>query len=308
MIVVTGGAGFIGSNIVCAINEMGHQDILVVDNLEKGAKFINLVDLKITDYRDKNDFLAAIVGGEYSGSIEAVFHLGACSSTTEWNGRYMMKNNYEYSKKLLHFCLAGKIPFLYASSAAVYGGRTADFIEEPQYEKPLNVYGYSKFLFDQYVRKILPQAGSPICGFRYFNVYGPRESHKGSMASVVFHLNQQITAGQNPQLFLGSEHFKRDFVFVDDVTQVNLWCWQNQVSGIFNCGTGMAESFQALADNVVEYHNSKPVQYVDFPETLKDHYQSFTQADMTKLRATGYDKPFKSLDEGIKKYLVWLNS
>ncbi|AJJ64632.1 ADP-glyceromanno-heptose 6-epimerase [Yersinia aldovae] len=307
MIIVTGGAGFIGSNIVKALNNIGYKDILVVDNLKDGTKFVNLVDLDIADYMDKEDFVASIVAGDDMGDIDAIFHEGACSSTTEWDGKYMMDNNYQYSKDILHFCLDRSIPFLYASSAATYGGRTDNFIEDRQYEQPLNVYGYSKFLFDQYVRELLPQAESQICGFRYFNVYGPREGHKGSMASVAFHLNNQINAGENPKLFSGSENFKRDFIYVGDVADVNLWFWQNGVSGIFNCGTGRAESFQAVADAVVDFHQSGPVEYIEFPEKLKGRYQAYTQADLTNLRAAGYDKPFKTVAEGVKEYLAWLN-
>ena len=196
MIIVTGGAGMIGSNIIKALNDTGYRDILAVDNLKDGTKFANLVDLDIADYIDKEDFIANIVAGDDLGEIDAVFHEGACSSTTEWDGKYMMDNNYQYSKDLLHYCLDREIPFLYASSAATYGGRE-EFIEERQFEEPLNVYGYSKFLFDQYVREILPEADSQICGFRYFNVYGPREGHKGGMASVAFHLNSQINRGEN---------------------------------------------------------------------------------------------------------------
>ena len=195
MIIVTGGAGMIGSNIIKALNDKGYRDITVVDNLKDGTKFVNTVDLDIADYIDKEDFVASIVAGDDLGDIEAVFHEGACSATTEWDGKYMMDNNYQYSKDLLHYCLDREIPFLYASSAATYGGRE-EFIEEREYEAPLNVYGYSKFLFDQYVREILPEADSQICGFRYFNVYGPREGHKGSMASVAFHLNTQINRGE----------------------------------------------------------------------------------------------------------------
>lgn len=307
MIVVTGGAGFIGSNIVKALNQIGYNDILVVDNLKDGTKYVNLVDLNITDYMDKEDFIAGVVAGDDFGDIDAVFHEGACSSTTEWDGKYMMDNNYQYSKELLHFCLERGIPFLYASSAATYGGRTSHFIEDRQYEQPLNVYGYSKFLFDQYVRAILPQAESQICGFRYFNVYGPREGHKGSMASVAFHLNSQITGGENPKLFAGSEGFKRDFVYVGDVADVNLWFWKNNVSGIFNCGTGRAESFQAVADAVLEHHKKGQLEHIPFPEKLKGRYQAYTQADLTQLRAAGYDKPFKTVAEGVAAYLAWLN-
>ncbi|MCC8464125.1 ADP-glyceromanno-heptose 6-epimerase [Photorhabdus bodei] len=309
MIIVTGGAGFIGSNIVKALNDEGYKDILVVDNLKDGTKFINLADLDIADYMDKEEFIASILAGDDFGDIDAIFHEGACSSTTEWDGKYMMDNNYQYSKELLHYCLERGTPFLYASSAATYGGRTDNFIEERQYEKPLNIYGYSKFLFDQYVREILPQADSQICGFRYFNVYGPREGHKGSMASVAFHLNNQINQVQNPKLFAGSESFQRDFIYVGDAAAVNLWFWKNNVSGIYNCGTGRAESFQAVADAVVECHKDKSltVEHIDFPEHLKGRYQRFTQADLTKLRAAGYDKPFKTVAEGVTEYMHWLN-
>ncbi|WP_410012733.1 ADP-glyceromanno-heptose 6-epimerase [Sodalis sp. C49] len=307
MIVVTGGAGFIGSNIVKSLNNLGHSDILVVDNLKDGTKFINLVEANITDYMDKEDFIASIMAGDDFGDIEAVFHEGACSSTTEWDGKYMMDNNYQYSKELLHYCLERSIPFLYASSAATYGGRTEHFIEQRQYEQPLNVYGYSKFLFDQYVRAILPEAESQICGFRYFNVYGPHEGHKGSMASVAFHLNNQINAGENPKLFSGSEGFKRDFIYVGDVAEVNLWFWQKGVSGIFNCGTGRAESFQAVADAVLDFHKKGQIEYIDFPEKLRGRYQAYTQADLTQLRAAGYTKSFKTVAEGVGEYLAWLN-
>ncbi|MGL4858564.1 MAG: ADP-glyceromanno-heptose 6-epimerase [Enterobacteriaceae bacterium] len=308
MIIVTGGAGFIGSNIVNALNQSGYRDILVVDNLKNGTKFTNLVDLEIADYIDKEEFLASILAGDDYGDIEAVFHQGACSSTTEWDGRYMMDNNYQYSKELLHYCLERSIPFLYASSAAVYGGRSDHFIEQRQYEKPLNVYGYSKLLFDHYVRQLLPEVGSQVCGFRYFNVYGPREAHKGSMASVAFHLNEQIKRGENPKLFAGSEHFQRDFISVDDVTSVNLWFWQQGVSGIFNCGTGRAESFEEVAKAVIAHHQKGQIETIPFPEHLQGRYQSYTQADLTLLQGAGYHKPFKSVAQGVADYMTWLNS
>ncbi|PSV25798.1 MULTISPECIES: ADP-glyceromanno-heptose 6-epimerase [unclassified Photobacterium] len=313
MIIVTGGAGMIGSNIVKALNEQGCNDILVVDNLKDGTKFANLVDLDIADYMDKEDFITQIMAGDEFGNIEAIFHEGACSATTEWDGKYMMLNNYEYSKELLHYCLERQIPFLYASSAATYGGRDHDFIEEKPYEGALNVYGYSKQQFDNYVRRIWQDAEahgeklSQITGFRYFNVYGPREQHKGSMASVAFHLNTQITAGGNPKLFEGSETFKRDFVYVGDVCKMNLWFLANSVSGIFNCGTGNAESFQAVADAVVKYHGKGEVESVPFPEHLKGRYQTYTQADLTKVRAAGYTETFKSVAEGVAEYMTILN-
>jgi ADP-L-glycero-D-manno-heptose 6-epimerase len=306
MIVVTGGAGFIGSNIVKGLNDLGRKDILVVDDLTDGTKFSNLADLDIADYVDKDEFISTIVSGE-DLDIEVIFHQGACSSTTEWDGKFMMENNYSYSKDLLHYCLDFNIPFLYASSAATYGGRSDNFIEDRTYEKPLNVYGYSKFLFDQYVREILPQSNSQICGFRYFNVYGPRENHKGSMASVAYHLNEQINKGERPKLFTGSDNFRRDFIYVGDVVDVNLWFWKNNVSGIFNCGTGRAESFQAVADAVLNYHQKGEIDYIPFPDHLKGRYQSFTQADLTKFRKTGCPIEFKTVAQGTAEYMQWLN-
>ena len=306
MIVVTGGAGFIGSNIVKGLNDQGHKNILVVDDLTDGTKFSNLVDLDIADYMDKDEFISLVISGE-DMDIDVIFHQGACSSTTEWDGKFMMENNYQYSKDLLDYCLDLDIPFLYASSAATYGGRSDNFIEDRAYEKPLNVYGYSKFLFDQYVRQVLPKAKSQVCGFRYFNVYGPRETHKGSMASVAFHLNEQINKGEKPKLFTGSDNFKRDFIYVSDVVDVNLWFWKNKISGIFNCGTGRAESFQTVADAVVNYHRKGEIDYIPFPDNLKGRYQSFTQADLTKFRETGCPIEFKTVTEGTTEYMKWLN-
>ncbi|HCM2154968.1 TPA: ADP-glyceromanno-heptose 6-epimerase [Vibrio parahaemolyticus] len=312
MIIVTGGAGMIGSNIVKALNEAGINDILVVDNLKNGKKFKNLVDLDITDYMDRDDFLTQIMAGDDFGPIEAIFHEGACSATTEWDGKYMMLNNYEYSKELLHYCLDREIPFLYASSAATYGD-TDTFVEEREYEGALNVYGYSKQQFDNYVRRLWQDAEehgetlSQITGFRYFNVYGPREDHKGSMASVAFHLNNQLNAGENPKLFAGSESFKRDFVYVDDVCKVNLWFLENGVSGIFNCGTGRAESFEEVAKAVIKHHGKGQIETIPFPEHLKGAYQEFTQADLTKLRTAGCDVEFKTVAEGVAEYLTIQN-
>ncbi|MDA7747225.1 ADP-glyceromanno-heptose 6-epimerase [Psychromonas sp.] len=315
MFIVTGGAGFIGSNIVKSLNERGITDILVVDDLTDGTKFVNLVDLQILDYMDKDEFITQIVSGQEFGNIDAIFHEGACSATTEWDGKFMMENNYEYSKDLLHYCIERDIPFLYASSAAVYGGNDT-FKEELKYEKPLNVYGYSKFQFDQYVRRLWEDAEAhgetlpQITGFRYFNVYGPREQHKGSMASVAFHLNNQLNAGENAKLFEG-EH-KRDFVYVGDVCKVNLWFFDNIVSGIFNLGTGKAESFLEVGKAVIKYHGEEKgskaeIERITFPEHLKGRYQSFTEADLTNLRAAGYDDSFKTVAEGTAEYMNWLN-
>ncbi|WP_193002351.1 ADP-glyceromanno-heptose 6-epimerase [Vibrio litoralis] len=314
MIIVTGGAGMIGSNIVKALNEAGYNDILVVDNLKNGKKFVNLVDLDITDYMDRDDFLTQIMAGDDFGPIEAVFHEGACSATTEWDGKYMMLNNYEYSKELLHYCVDRQIPFLYASSAATYGAQDQEFIEEREYEGALNVYGYSKQQFDNYVRRLWADAEahgeklSQITGFRYFNVYGPREQHKGSMASVAFHLNNQLLAGENAKLFEGSDEFKRDFIYVGDVCKVNLWFMENGVSGIFNCGTGKAEPFRAVAEAVVKHYGKGTIESIPFPEHLKGAYQEYTQANLNKLRAAGCDVEFKTVAKGVAEYLAEINN
>ena len=312
MIVVTGGAGFIGANIVHALNQRGETDILVVDDLTDGTRFRNLAELDITDYMDKHEFLEKVKANALPGGIRAVFHEGACSDTTEWDGKFMMENNYTYSKELLHWCMHQKVPFLYASSAAVYGA-SDEFREERGCEKPLNVYGYSKWQFDQYVRKVLPAADSQIVGFRYFNVYGPREQHKGKMASVAYHLHEQIKAGQNPKLFEGWDGYpdggqQRDFVFVDDVCKVNLWFFDNpEKSGIFNLGTGRAQSFLEVAEAVIEYHQKGKVEFIPFPDELKGRYQSFTQADISALRDAGYAEAFTDVAGGVAAYLAWLD-
>ena len=312
MIIVTGGAGFIGSNIVKALNARGRTDILVVDNLSNGRKFVNIADLQIADYLDKNDFLARIRAEDDFGQIDAVFHEGACSSTTEWDGRYMMSNNFEYSKVLLHWCQERGVPFLYASSAATYGG-SSTFKEAPEFEKPLNVYGYSKLLFDQYVRKLLPQAKSQIAGFRYFNVYGPREQHKGSMSSVAFHCNRQIQEQGYCKLFEGCDGYgdgeqRRDFIYVGDLVKTKLWFFDNpSKSGIFNLGTGRSQPFKDVAQAVIDWHEKGHIEYIPFPEHLKGAYQSFTEADISALRAVGYDGEFLTVEQGVSAYLDELN-
>ncbi len=313
MIIVTGGAGFIGSNIIKALNLRGQQDILVVDNLKNGVKFRNLVDCQIGDYMDKEAFIAAVQLGDFDDQpIEAIFHNGACSSTTEWDGRYMMDNNYDYSKTLLHFCTTRKIPYIYASSAAVYGGGT-EFKESLENEGPLNVYGYSKFQFDQYVRARQSEITSQVVGLRYFNVYGPREGHKGGMASVAFHLNNQIKETGNVKLFEGCDGYGngeqlRDFIYVGDVAAVNLWFLDNpQASGIFNLGTGRSQPFNDVAKAVLDYHQKGELEYIPFPEKLKGCYQSFTEANLEKLRAAGCDHKFKTVAEGTQLYMQWLN-
>ncbi|MGO2879754.1 MAG: ADP-glyceromanno-heptose 6-epimerase [Halomonas sp.] len=317
MIVVTGGAGFIGANIVKALNARGRNDVMVVDDLRDGTKFVNLADCTLADYLDKDDFLAkveAALRGEITDlpNIEAIFHEGACSDTTEWDGQYMMKNNFEYSKVLLNYCEKFGIPFLYASSAATYGGSDV-FKEAPEYEKPLNVYGYSKLLFDQHVRSRWESLTTQVVGFRYFNVYGPREQHKGKMASVAYHNHLQIRNGETLKLFGAYGGYEagmqsRDFVYVGDVVDVNLWFLDNpQASGIFNLGTGRAEPFKAIGEAVIDFYGKGEINYIDFPEELKGRYQSYTRADISHLREAGCDVEFKTVAQGVGAYLEWLN-
>ncbi|MDR5868650.1 ADP-glyceromanno-heptose 6-epimerase [Halomonas koreensis] len=318
MIVVTGGAGFIGSNLVKALNARGRDDVLVVDDLRDGTKFVNLADCTLGDYLDKDDFLARIraaLNGDdpHLPPIEAIFHQGACSDTTEWDGRFMLENNFEYSKELLHYCQREGIPFIYASSAATYGGSEV-FREEPEHEKPLNVYGYSKLLFDQYVRARHDEFESQVVGFRYFNVYGPREQHKGKMASVAYHHHTQVSAGQDLKLFGAWDGYEagmqsRDFVYVGDVVDVNLWFLDHpEASGIFNLGTGRAEPFKAIGEAVIDYYGKGSIEYIDFPDELKGRYQSYTRADIARLREAGYDREFRTVAEGVRDYLEWLNA
>ncbi|KAF0284030.1 ADP-glyceromanno-heptose 6-epimerase [Spiribacter roseus] len=311
MVVVTGGAGFIGSNLVHGLNERGRDDIVVVDDLTDGRKFLNIRDAGLADYLDQDEFLDWLAeSGDHR--VDAVFHLGACSDTTEWDGRYMMENNFEYSKQALNLCLLYNVPFIYASSAAVYGGDT-DFREQIGCERPLNVYGYSKALFDQYVAKLMPEAESQVAGLRYFNVYGPREQHKGGMASVAYHHRQQLRDTGRVKLFEGCDGYgdgeqRRDFVYVDDAVAVNLWLLDNpSVSGVFNCGTGRSEPFNHVAQGVTEYFGEGEVEYIPFPAHLEGRYQSYTQADISKLREAGYRGEFRDVRAGVTDYMAWLD-
>jgi ADP-L-glycero-D-manno-heptose 6-epimerase len=330
--IVTGAAGFIGSNIVKALNERGIRDIVAVDNLTRADKFKNLVDCEIAEYVDKKDFLSVVESGELSGEIDALIHEGACSDTMETDGRYMMENNYRYSLSLFEWALEEEVPFLYASSASVYGGGNT-FREEREFEAPLNVYGYSKFLFDQAVRQRVgndfEQAPSQIAGFRYFNVYGARESHKGRMASVAFHFFHQYRTNGKVKLFAGSDGYadgeqRRDFVSVEDVVAVNLFFLDNPgISGIFNLGTGRSQTFNDAAVATVnacralegktpqtrqEMMDAGVLEYIPFPDALKGKYQSFTQADLSNLRAAGYDREFLTVEQGVARYVPWLAS
>ena len=324
-IIVTGAAGFIGSNIVKALNERGENRVIAVDNLTRADKFKNLVDCEIDDYLDKTEFVERFRRGDF-GRVRAVFHEGACSDTMETDGRYMMDNNFRYSRDVMDACLAQGAQFLYASSAETYGG-SSRFVEEREVEKPLNVYGYSKFLFDQIVRQTLPKAQSQIVGFRYFNVYGPRETHKGRMASVAFHNFNQFRSEGKVKLFgeyngYAAGEQTRDFISVEDVVKVNLFFFDHpEKSGIFNLGTGRAQPFNDIASTVVnalralngeaslslaELVQRGLIEYVPFPDALRGKYQCFTQADQSRLRAAGYDASFLTVQEGVDRYVRWL--
>ena len=321
--IVTGAAGFIGSNLVKALNERGENNIIAVDNLKNADKFKNLVDCEIADYLDKEDFLDKLREGYFDGLVSAVLHQGACSDTMEADGRYMMENNYQYTLELLNYCQNEEIPFLYASSASVYGGGAA-FKESRECEAPLNVYAYSKFLFDQIVRRRWHKRNAQIVGLRYFNVYGPREQHKGRMASVAYHFFNQYRATGKVKLFEGCDGYAnggqlRDFVSIEDVVKVNMYFLDNpHLSGIFNLGTGQAQSFNDVAAatinslravdekdalSLVELQQQGLIEYIPFPDQLRGKYQSYTQADIGALRKTGYVEPFLSVEQGVARYV-----
>jgi ADP-L-glycero-D-manno-heptose 6-epimerase len=310
MIVVTGGAGFIGSNLIKGLNSRGITDILVVDNLESGKKCLNLSGLDFTDFVDKDQFLSQVQNNRLK-NIKAIFHQGACSSTTMWDGKYLMKNNYEYSKDLFNFCSSNKISFIYASSASVYGNIEI-FEEERKFESPINMYAFSKFQFDQYLRS-LGHFSSQVVGLRYFNVYGPGEFHKDSMASVMYHFNNQLLDTGVIRLFEGEGGIKngeqkRDFIYVDDIIKMILWFFDNKsISGIFNAGTGRAQTYNEVANAIITYYSRGVIEYVPFPRHLIGAYQNYTQANMSKLRSCGYKEEFLEVSEGVKLYLDFLN-
>ncbi len=326
-VVVTGAAGMIGSNLVHGLNAIGIDDIIAVDDLTDGPKYRNLLGARLSDYFDRSEFYDRFARGDF-GKVDAVLHEGACSDTMEHDGKYMMDTNYRCSKNLLDACQAQGVRLLYASSAATYGGSDT-FREEPAFEQPLNVYGYSKLLFDNVVRRMLAQATSQVVGFRYFNVYGPREQHKGRMASVAFHHVNQFRETGKVRLFgeyggYGAGGQTRDFIHVDDVVAVNLWFLQNPgQSGIFNLGTGRAQPFNDVAVATVnasraltglaplplgELVGQGLIEYIPFPDALVGKYQCYTQADDTRLRATGCDHAFADVATGVKRYVDWLST
>lgn len=311
MIIVTGAAGFIGSNIIQGLNQKGCSDIIAVDNLTNGHQYVNLAACQYLDYLDSDDFLSKISRNQkFHEPVKAIIHQGACSTTTEWNGRYMMKNNYEYTKQLFHYCLDRRIKLIYASSGAVYGGSNK-FSEKELNQKPLNVYGYSKWQFDNYMLRFLPKSHSQVVGLRYFNVYGPHEQHKGSMASVAFHFMNQLQESNEVRLFEGSHGYgdgehQRDFVFVADVVKVVLWFLdQPHISGIYNVGTGHARPFNDIAKILIKLNGRGQIRYIPFPEKLKQAYQAFTEADIEVLRQAGYQEAFTTLEEGLSQYYNW---
>ncbi len=313
MIVVTGGAGFIGSNLVRALSARGRSDVLVADDLTDGRKLQNLADCDVLDVLDKDVFLARLeAGGPFEAELEAILHQGACVDTQEWDGRRMMETNYVWSARALDCCLARGIPFVYASSASVYGaGRI--FREERAFEHPRNPYAFSKFLFDQRVRRLLPRARSQVAGLRYFNVYGPREAHKDAMSSVVYKFHRELVESGRVRLFEGSDGFapgeqRRDFVWVGDVVATNLWFLEHpDRSGIWNVGSGRSQTFNEVGRAVIAYHGRGALEYVPFPPRLRDAYQSFTEADLGALRRAGYAARFQTVEEGVPQYLDWLS-
>lgn len=322
-IIVTGAAGFIGSSNVAQLNALGITDILAVDNLTRDDKFRNLVDCEIADYLDKTAFLD-LVRRRALPRPEFVFHQGACSDTMEADGRYMLENNYRYTLALFEWCQQERVPFIYASSAATYG-LSERFAEEPANERPLNVYGYSKLLFDRILRQRLGSLNAPAIGLRYFNVYGPREAHKGRMASVAFHHFNQFRQDGRVRLFEASHGYgpgeqQRDFVHVDDVIAVNLHFMRHPVTGIYNVGSGRAQAFNDVAlavVNTLRQSAGEPaltlaaavqaglIEYVPFPEALRGKYQAFTQADLGRLRAAGFVAPMQSVEQGTAAYVRW---
>lgn len=324
-VVVTGAAGFIGSNLVHGLNARGIDDIVAVDDLTDGSKHLNLAGASLADYVDHEDFYGRFERGEF-GRPDIVFHQGACSDTMVHDGRFMMRTNYGCSRRLLDACMSHGIRLVYASSAAVYGASTV-FREEPACERPLNVYGYSKLVFDQVVRRELPRTDLQIAGLRYFNVYGPREQHKGRMASVAFHQHGQLAREGHVRLFgsyggFGPGEQQRDFVYVDDVVNVNLWLLDHpDARGIFNVGSGRAQPFNDVARAVInasrrgaaplalaEQVERGLLRYVGFPEALVGKYQCHTQADLTRLRQAGYDAAFVDVATGVARYAQWLSA
>jgi len=311
MIVVTGGSGFIGTNLVRSLLELNHK-VLVVEELDRNAnKFKNIDTLDIVDCIGHNIFIRDLLNDKYKNKIEYIFHLGACSKTTEPDREYIMDVNLNYSKTLFEYAANNNIKMVYASSASVYGSGNI-FIEDHANESSLNHYSESKLLFDNYIRKNLNKVNSQIVGIRYFNVYGPYEQHKGVMSSVIFHFYNQIKNTGKLKLFRGSHGYsdgeqRRDFVYVKDTIDIKIWFMQNNISGIFNVATGKSRSFNDVAKSVLDFFDSGHIEYIDFPDGLEEQYQAFTEADLTNLRNVGYKGISTELEDGVKSYLSFLS-
>ena len=309
MIVVTGSNGFIGSNLIKGLNKVGYKDIIAVDDHDNPELKENIVHCEIQDYLEIDEFLLKLQKNQVDGErLKAIFHQGACSNTMEWDAEYLYKNNFLYSKELLNLSRRSNSPLIYASSASVYGNGKV-FEESVENENPINLYAYSKFKFDQLVRHELRGSDTQIVGLRYFNVYGPQEQHKGNMASVAYHFHSQLKETDEIKLFEGSDGYgdgeqRRDFIYVDDIVKVNLWFMENKdISGIFNLGTGKSQTFNDVAEAVINWNKKGKIKYIEFPEKLKGAYQSFTEANISKLREAGYKEEFLDVQEGVKHYL-----
>jgi len=312
MIIVTGGAGFIGSALIAALNKRQITDILVVDELGTDRKWKNLRNLSFTDYVEKDDFLEMVIEDKLDNSVESVFHLGACSDTTETNASYLIKNNYEYSKLLAQWATNADIRFIYASSAATYGDGSASFSDDQEKIenlRPLNMYGYSKHLFDLWARRtgLLKK----LVGLKYFNVFGPNEYHKADMRSFVIKAFEQINASGKVRLFKSykSEYADgeqlRDFIYVKDAVDMTLFFYDKpQLSGLFNIGAGKARTWNDLVKAVFAAMGREPnIEYIEMPESIRNQYQYFTEADITNFRKAGYDKEITTLEDAIKDYV-----
>ena len=310
MIIVTGGAGFIGTNLVRSLLNL-NKKILIVEEIDRYTnKFQNIKNLDIVDCVAHDIFLKDLLNDKYKNKIEYIFHLGACSKTTEPDRNYIMDVNLNYSKRLLEYAANNKINMVYASSASVYGSGNT-FKEDSKNESSLNYYSESKLLFDNYVRDNFGKISSQIVGMRYFNVYGPYEQHKEVMSSVIFHFYNQLLNKGMLKLFRGSHGYgdgeqRRDFVFVKDTIDIKVWFMKNNISGIYNIATGKSRTFNDVANCVIDYFGSGHIEYIDFPNGLEKQYQAFTEADMTNLNIAGYSGKPTELEDGIKSYLSFL--
>jgi ADP-L-glycero-D-manno-heptose 6-epimerase len=310
MIVVTGATGFIGRNLVKKLNFIGYQNLILVDKNKKNNILKDLVYKKFYNY---NRFIYLINNSKFNYRISLIFHLGANSLTTESNFPLILKENYIYTKNLIHYCLKKNIKIIYASSASVYGTNTKNF-KENSILNPSNFYSITKALIDFYVLDILKKnKKSNIIGLRYFNVYGPGENKKKNMASVIYHFNKQISQKRYVNLFKGHNGYKdgeqvRDFVHVNDCVDVNIWFMKKKANGIYNVGTGKISTFNLIAKEIFRYYNYKnDIKYIDIPLNLKNNYQNYTKASLSLLRRIGYKKKFTSIKDGIKSYSDFLN-